>query len=261
MKKCFYFPTWEEKEDVMIGLDDEYIFITDGENLIQKYNSIFGNNKRISAITGYFEYNSTSTLIKALGMDFKNLKGKKIINININEDKTEITLETEKELFRLYHTQCCCESVWLEDITEDYKEILINEEILYAEEVISSKIEQDDRFTNDDSETWTFYKLATKKGYVDMRWVGGSNGYYSESVDCEVTKKNDPILVKLCKLTGAQIYGDYIVLENTDFTKTEYIFKYSFKFFTTTEYIFKSYSYFLQNENNDWERVKKIINI
>ena len=94
----------------------------------------------------------------------------------------ELVFETvDGERYRMYHEQDCCESVTLEDVIGDLED-LVGSEILIAEEV-DGETPVDHKFEYEpDSYTWTFYKFATRKGYVDLRWFGQSNGYYSESV-------------------------------------------------------------------------------
>ena len=126
------------------------------------------------------------------------LKGKILTNI----DKSDCDLLfhcDDGNVYKMYHSQDCYESVSIDDIN-GYLNDLVGSPTLIAEQVSNdyfveqfknsfNKTNEYGSIVNDngnyepDSYTWTFYKLATSKGYVDIRWFGESNGYYSESVD------------------------------------------------------------------------------
>ncbi len=120
-----------------------------------------------------------------MGVEIKNLLGKTLTNIFVEEDQVTFTTSEGAE-YRMLHYQDCCESVTVEDVIGDIKDLL-NSPITMAEEVVSDETPEDSEIEPYDSFTWTFYKLATIKGYVTIRWFGESNGYYSESVDfCQI---------------------------------------------------------------------------
>ena len=107
--------------------------------------------------------------------------GKTFVRISGAVGGYEMTFETANgERFMFAHQQDCCESVDINDITGDLQD-LCGEPMLVAEEVRGATPEPDEEHY--ESYTYTFYKFATRKGYVDVRWLGESNGYYSEGVD------------------------------------------------------------------------------
>lgn len=129
-------------------------------------------------------------------MDFAILQGKTLTKVEqIGDDRIRFEADDGKN-YELSHYQDCCESVTVESITGDLAD-LVGTQILLAEEATSSDdpadvIERkaaekaknpDSYYDYTDSQTWTFYKLRTIKGSVDIRWHGESNGYYSERVD------------------------------------------------------------------------------
>lgn len=116
---------------------------------------------------------------------FEDLKGKTLSNIVGNVGDEEMIFETvDGEKYALYYLQDCCASCNIVDIVGDLKD-LIGVPLLMAEEVTNEqgvnppgiKVPE-----YQDSFTWTFYKLATIKGYVTISWYGESNGFYNESV-------------------------------------------------------------------------------
>ena len=116
---------------------------------------------------------------------FEDLIGMTLVSVENRNDEEFVFTTSEGRVFKLWHDQDCCETVYIEDIAGDLPD-LVGSPILVAAEV-----SQDDQ-NADESGTWTFYKLATVKGWVDIRWYGSSNGYYSESVEfIEVERSND----------------------------------------------------------------------
>lgn len=113
--------------------------------------------------------------------DIEILKDKIISEIVINKNRDEIIFWcSDGDMFIMKHQQDCCENVYIEDIDGDL-DWLVNTPILKAEEVTNSE----DKFGKElyESFTWTFYKFATIRGYITIRWLGESNGYYSEEVN------------------------------------------------------------------------------
>lgn len=127
------------------------------------------------------------------------LLGKTILEINVLNHNYDDSIEficSDGSIFNMHHEQDCCESVTIEDIDGDIDD-LIGSPITMAEEVV-----KDDENASE-SGTWTFYKFATIKGYVTIRWYGASNGYYSESVT--ISERHDikrARSIKLDKING-----------------------------------------------------------
>lgn len=111
-------------------------------------------------------------------LPFQSLKGLTLISVAVEKNKIVFESECGRRFYML-HEKDCCERVEIESIDGNLDDLL-HAPILVADESTNrgNKKSDDDRTC-----TWTFYKLATVKGWVDIRWYGTSNGYYSESVD------------------------------------------------------------------------------
>jgi len=113
---------------------------------------------------------------------------KEIVGLEKESDEVRIFTECGKE-YLFYHDQNCCESVALNDF-DGCADDMIGATIISAE-AVSNKDSGEKPSEYADSWTWTFYKIETTKGGILMRWLGESNGYYSESVSFVWANKPD----------------------------------------------------------------------
>ncbi|MDO5540569.1 MAG: hypothetical protein Q4F83_10955 [Eubacteriales bacterium] len=134
---------------------------------------------KVKTIVGLVE-NKYGVIERTITLD--DFIGKTFVKVeNINDEELIFTL-TDGTQYVFYHEQDCCESVTIEDICGNLSD-LENSPITLAEEYCHERVDESGW---GDGATYTFYKFATVKGYVTVRWYGCSNGYYSESVDFKI---------------------------------------------------------------------------
>lgn len=129
--------------------------------------------------------------------DFADFKNEIIKSITGKVGDEELVLKTATgKTIIMYHEVNCFDRVWLEDICGDLKD-LIETPILVAEKLDSQHETLSlDYFIDgiksgtvdfadirNQSQTYSFYTMRTRKGSVTLRWCGSSNGCYSEEVD------------------------------------------------------------------------------
>jgi hypothetical protein len=121
------------------------------------------------------------------GTTFADMVGEIMVKVT-NEGGERLVFDTATgKRFVFYYEPDCCANCSIEDVCGDLAD-LEGSPIVEAEEVSNYEREAP---PNADSYTWTFYRFSTAKGTVTVRWLGESNGYYSESVTYSVAASSE----------------------------------------------------------------------
>lgn len=84
--------------------------------------------------------------------------------------------------FETSHSQDCCETVEVHDIIGDLNS-LIGKKVINCKTIESQEWPSDvEKGQYVDSFTWTTQIIQTKSTEIKIRWLGESNGWYSEGI-------------------------------------------------------------------------------
>lgn len=112
--------------------------------------------------------------------NLEDLKGLEVESVRgLEEGSEEVVFTfTDGNVIEMYHEQDCCEFVVINDVCGDESDLLGGIVIDFREDTSTNNPPSEDC----GSFTWTFYNISTTKGSVNIRWLGESNGWYSEAV-------------------------------------------------------------------------------
>lgn len=113
------------------------------------------------------------------GEELSDLVGRTLRTVTQNGRESIRFESITGEQWEMFYEPDCCASCEIEDVVGDLDD-LVGVPIIMAEAGTNHGNPRPSEYP-DESFTWTFYRFATAKGYVTIRWYGSSNGYYSET--------------------------------------------------------------------------------
>lgn len=116
----------------------------------------------------------------------EDLVGEVLTHIDTDDSQSILLTTQSGRQILIEHQQDCCESVHIVDTKGNWRE-LIGKPILWA---THKEEAPDDDIDYCESATQTKITFKVDDATVISRWIGESNGYYSESVDIEEITKN-----------------------------------------------------------------------
>ena len=119
-------------------------------------------------------------LIRRRHVEFSDLVGEVLDSVDIDRGENQILLTTRSgRRFMVYHEQDCCEKVQIVGQDGNFDN-LIGKPLIEARDFAVDTGESESDY---DSQTTTTLVFRVDDQTVISRWIGDSNGYYSESVD------------------------------------------------------------------------------
>lgn len=111
----------------------------------------------------------------------KELIGKKITGLRINEDQRVLAVDTDRGVIAYNVWEECCSETWFADITG--VGALLGGTVQTVDEVNMDGYNVEDGRTRQEYDEAYGVKLTTDKGYADIVFRNSSNGYYGGSIE------------------------------------------------------------------------------
>ena len=117
-------------------------------------------------------------------VNLKELEGKTITAVIYKESNESLLIHLNTHVLEMIHHQDCCETVYLADVVGSFEDLIGYPLLEVSETIVNNEL-------IGESSTASYYNFKTIKASIQLRWVGESNGYYSETVDCYLYPTGD----------------------------------------------------------------------